>query len=427
MSGARAAAVPLAVLAALGAAAWTVRSPRRQQAEPTHVAPYGTDRGAVRVTAASGAGASVLPLRGASGRGKVREGAARMLHGDPRRTGRAQGRVPREARVAWKAVLGGPIQAQVVASPDERTLYAASLDGALTALARDTGETRWRVALGERAYAAPCVADDGTIYVGSDAKRFRAIDPKGTVLWAIETNGEADTAALLMPDGAVVFAAGNTVYAARRGGDVAWRFEAKGKVFTAPALVPESGLVVFGSQDDHVYAVRAASGQIAWSVDLGADVDGAPAVGDAGEIFVGTDGGDVVRLDERGGLVWRTNVGGFVRGALSVARNGDVLAGAYGPTPRQVRLDGATGAVRGAFSVQGTGAREFGVHGGAVEDDDGALVFGAQDDRVYALDATGSLRWKFPTGGDVDAPATLLSDGALVVGSDDGSVYILTP
>jgi outer membrane protein assembly factor BamB len=68
---------------------------------------------------------------------------------------------------------------------------------------------------------------------------------------------------------------------------------------------------------------------------------------------------------------------------------------------------------------------EFGVHGGALEDDEGTLVFGAQDDRVRAIGADGALLWDFLTGGDVDAPATLLSDGTLIVGSDDGYVYAL--
>ena len=56
---------------------------------------------------------------------------------------------------------------------------------------------------------------------------------------------------------------------------------------------------------------------MAWSTDLRADVDGAPAIDDGGGIFVGTDGGEIVRLDAKGAIVWRTNVGGFVRGSLS--------------------------------------------------------------------------------------------------------------
>jgi outer membrane protein assembly factor BamB len=205
---------------------------------------------------------------------------------------------------------------------------------------------------------------------------------------------------------------------------VRWRFAAKRKVYTSPAIAAD-GRVFFGSQDHHAYALGPEGGPL-WTVDLGADVDGAPVLGDDGAVFFGTDAGEVVRLDPADGHVaWRSKLEGFVRGTLSLARGGDVVAGVYGPAPRLVRLDPATGAVRWSFRVQGTGAREFGVHGGALEDDTGLLVFGAQDDVVYAIDASGTVVWRFTTGGDVDAPVTLLGDGSLVVGSDDGKVYLL--
>jgi outer membrane protein assembly factor BamB len=353
--------------------------------------------------------------------------AAPMLHGDPRHTHRSTGHVPTSMPVvAWSRDVGGPVEAQVTTSPDEQTLYAASLGGSLWALAREDGAVRWSLPLGDRVYSTPCVGDDGTIYVGSDAKRFVAVAPDGKVKWSLDTDGDADTGAALASDGAVVFGAGRMVYAVAPNGYVRWRFATKRKVFASPAIGPQ-GRVFFGSQDHHVYAV-APDGRLVWSADLGADVDGAPAIDDGGALFVGTDGDEVVRLDpDDGHVVWRAPVGGYVRGTLSVARNGDVLAGVYGPRPRAVRVRADDGTVRGEFAVQGTGARDFGVHGGALEDAAGTLVFGAQDDNVYAVDARGRLLWRFTTGGDVDAPATVLGDGTLVIGSDDGSVRALRP
>ncbi|MCU0692309.1 MAG: PQQ-like beta-propeller repeat protein [Polyangiaceae bacterium] len=172
-----------------------------------------------------------------------------------------------------------------------------------------------------------------------------------------------------------------------------------------------------------LYAVRE-DGSIKFSVDLGADVDCAPSVGDDGVVYVGTDGGAVVAVDpERGEVRWRTDVGGHVRGGLTLTRRRQVVAGVYGPSPRVVSLDAATGREAWSFAVYGTGAREFGVHGSPVEDARGALYFGAQDDIVYALGPTGSLRWKLRTGGDVDAPVVLTEPGVLLAASDDGKLY----
>jgi outer membrane protein assembly factor BamB len=429
IAGAGGRATPLAVLAGIAAVATGGRllrpSPRHPITADHAVGPAGSSAAVARAPAgpevAAVARASLAaplppqPVQAARG--------ARLLHGDLHRTNRARGHGPRSPKLAWAYEADGPIEAQVTASPDEQTLYVATLAGSLIALGRD-GSRRWTLPVGGRAYGAPCVGDDGTIYVGSDAHRFFAVSPAGQVRWTLETDGEADSGAFVSIGGAIVFAAGSTVVAARPSGDLAWRFTAKGKVFAAPAQA-DDGLIVFGSQDHHAYGLWA-NGEVAWSTDLRADVDGAPAIDDGGGIFVGTDGGEIVRLDAKGAIVWRTNVGGFVRGSLSVARNGDVLAGVYGPTPRVVRLT-AEGLVRGAFAVQGTGAREFGVHGGPLEDDLGTLYFGAQDDALYAVAATGELLWRYEIGDDVDAPVTLLSDGTLVTAADDRRVYAFQP
>jgi len=348
-----------------------------------------------------------------------------MIHGDARHTSRARGLAPAMTpSVMWSHDMGGPIEAQVTTSPDELTLYVASLGGKLAALARADGAPRWELDLGDRMYATPCVAADGTIIVGTDASKLLSLSPEGKVRWSLQTDGDADTGPVITDDGSIVFAAGRMVYSVTPLGYVKWRFAAKRKVFTAPAIGPR-GQVYFGSQDHRAYAL-APDGRLIWTVDLGADVDGAPALGDDGAVFVGTDADEVVRIDaEDGHITWRSKLGGYVRGTLSVARNGDVLAGVYGPVPRAVRLRADDGAVRGDFPIQGTGAREFGVHGGALEDAAGTLLFGAQDDSVYAIDSSGKLSWRFTTGGDVDAPITLLSDGSVVVASDDGRVRLL--
>ena len=405
---------PVVVLGTLAVTAVVTRKHARPAARP--LASIGVDP-AVAAPAPTRALALLAP-DAAAPRG------ARMIHGDARHTHRADARGPRAATLAWQAKLGGAVEAQIVASTDEATLYAASLDGALYALDRG-GKVRWKVDLGDRAYATPLVLADGAVLAGSDAKKVVAVGPDGAVRWRLETSGEVDTGFAELPGVGAVVAAGREVIAIRPQGDVAWRASTKGKVFTAPAVTP-GGVVVVGAQDHRAYGFDARSGARVFATDLGADVDGAAAIGDDGAIYVGTDAGEVVRLDAAGAVAWRAQVGGFVRGTLSVSRGGDVLAGVYGPAPRAVRVD-PSGTVTAAFAVQGTGAREFGVHGGALEDAEGALYFGGQDDALWCYDRDGVLRFRFETKGDVDAPVTLLSDGQLVFASDDGTVYALSP
>src|SRR5262249_43145475 len=185
------------------------------------------------------------------------------------------------------------------------------------------------------------------------------------------------------------------------------------KSFSSPA-VADDGTVFVGSQDHQLYAIDP-SGTVKFRVDLGGDVDSSPAIADDGTVFVGSDRGEVLAIaPDNGSVRWRTAVGGYVRGALSIARSGIVLVGTYGPAPHLVALEPEHGTMLWSFAVPGTGAPEFGIHGGPVEDARGRLYFGAQDDCIYSLTSDGKLLWTVKTQGDVDAPVVLLPNGALL-------------
>jgi outer membrane protein assembly factor BamB len=348
-----------------------------------------------------------------------------MMHGDARRTHRVGAKGPEKGEVFAELKLPGPVLAQVIPCPDGSCLYAASLDGKLYRIRLEAGAPpalAWAAELNERVYGTPIVTAKGTVYVGSDSKRLYAIDAAGKTQWRFDAEDEVDTAGLISASDLIVFGAGKHLFGLRSDGTSAFRTEVRGKVFGSPALLP-SGSIVFGAQDNRVYGVSASGGQL-FAVDLGGDVDGAPAVADDGSFFVGTDQEEVVHLSERGAVLWRKKYSGYVRGALSIARNGDVLFGTYGPNPGLYRVSEKTGDVLGVFSIVGTGSKDFGVVGGALEDASGTLYFGAQDDILYAVGPEGE-KWRKKLNGDIDAPLTLLADGTLVAATSKGSVYLI--
>lgn len=353
------------------------------------------------------------------------EGAARSVHGGPARRHRARGHGPSTARVLWRRELGGPIQAQVTASPDAATLYAVTLSGDVVALAAADGSERWRRAQGNRLYAAPTVAADGTLFLGRDGGAVIALSAEGAVKWRFETEHDCDVAVIDRGANGLFAGCGPRAMWLRRDGTLLAEVTLPKKIFSTPAA--SEAMIVIGAQDGHVRAFEPVSLRPLFDTALGADVDGGIALADDGSIYAGTDAGEVVKLDARGGVLWRRKIGSYVRGALSLARNGDVLAGVMGLEPAQVRLRGDDGELVFRAKTRGTGAQEFGMRGGALEDDAGRLYFGAQDDSVYALSGAGELLFRHETGADVDAPLSLLPDGRLLIASDDGSVTCLAP
>ncbi|APR84427.1 Serine/threonine protein kinase related protein [Minicystis rosea] len=349
-------------------------------------------------------------------------GPARSFRGDRARRHRSAFVGPREApRVQFSWDAGAPIEAMPAITP-EGDVVVASLSGKVTRLT-PAGTVVWSADLGERIYASPLLLNDA-IVIGSDAKRFVSLSlATGKTRWQLDADAEADTAPAEAPGGLVIAAAGRVLFGLRADGGVRFRLKLPRKIYASPA-VADDGTIYVGAQDRRLHAITP-DGKARWSRDLGGDVDCAPAIGDDGTIFAASDAGQVLAFDAQGNERWRAAVGGFVRGGLTVGRAGAVIAGTYGPGPRVVALDAVTGAERWSFRVQGTGAPEFGIHGSPLEDAEGKLYFGAQDDQVYALDPNGKLLWTHPTRGDVDAPLVIGPGGVLYVGSDDGRLYAL--
>lgn len=170
---------------------------------------------------------------------------------------------------------------------------------------------------------------------------------------------------------------------------VKWSFPSGDRVVSTPAL--HEGLLYFGSDDGHLYAVEAASGRERWRFRTGGPVASSPAV-EGGRVFFGSYDGRFYALDAKtGALLWKFGTGGErrfeARGLHGMQPKGQTFADPY-----DVYL--SSPAVAG-----------------------GLVVFGSGDGHVYALEgASGTLRWKAATGEVVHA-SPALAEGLVIVGN----------
>jgi outer membrane protein assembly factor BamB len=58
---------------------------------------------------------------------------------------------------------------------------------------------------------------------------------------------------------------------------------------------------------------------------------------------------------------------------------------------------------------------------------DGIIYVGSSDSFLYAVNADGSIKWSYPTGGRIEASPAIAPNGILYFGSDDNQIYCLTP
>lgn len=158
----------------------------------------------------------------------------------------------------WMALLDGTESSRPVLSADQGTVYVGTDAGTVYAVDAATGAIEWSVGLGSAVVDSPALAN-GHLYVPTEGDGLVVLDAAtGAPTWTGSTEGHAVTQQPAV--------AGDVVYVGTAGGGVL-AFDAGGcGTGTCSPL---------------------------WSDDLGSDITGAPAVSN-GQLFVGTADGRLV-------------------------------------------------------------------------------------------------------------------------------------
>lgn len=245
----------------------------------------------------------------------------------------------------------------------------------------NTGALKWRFATGGAVVSSPAIADDGTIYFGSDDRNLYAITPAGGLKWKFPTSGAVSSSPALGDGGVIHVAAGADLYAINPDGSLKWKVTLGGAPISASPAIAPNGAVYIGATDGNFYAVDAAGSPI-WKTFLypGASIVRSPAIGADGTIYFGAE------------------------------------------SQTFYALDGANGAQKWTFPHQSPGATSAAIAA------DGTIYFGSQDSNLYALNPDGSKRWSFPAAPIVGSSPAIAADGTIHFGSTTNrTLYAVTP
>ncbi len=194
--------------------------------------------------------------------------------------------------------------------------------------------------------------------------------------------------------------------------DQDWVYTTGGAITSSPAV--SGGYVYFGSADDYLYAINAATGALLWKYKTGAGIiDSSPAVVN-GTVYVGSTDDYLYAINATTGvLVWKFKTGAAVYSSPAVV-NGQAYIGSTDDSVYAVNT--STGAQTWKYTTTGQVQSSPAVSNGLV-------YVGSNDDYLYAINATtGALSWKYKTGNAVFSSPTV-SDGIVYVGSNDDNVY----
>lgn len=219
---------------------------------------------------------------------------------------------------SWPGVSAAGDRVYVAFGP---AVYAVDLDG----------KELWRYpsepVRDQTFFAAPAVAEDGTVYAGAYNGHLFALDPEdGDVIWEFPTaDGDGGTAdgkivgsptiagdELLVPtDGGTLF------FLDRQTGETLRTFDAVGQLWSAPRV--DGDTVYLASLAHTIYAVSLASAEPLWTANLGYAIAASPTL-EEGTVLAGILGDALVALDAGDGSeVWRAASQGWLWGSPAVA------------------------------------------------------------------------------------------------------------
>jgi eukaryotic-like serine/threonine-protein kinase len=293
------------------------------------------------------------------------------------------------------------------------TAYFGSTDGNLYAVNATTGKEEWHFSTGQTILGSPILAN-GVLYFGSDDSNLYAINPSsGAKLWSqyAGIGGEAVSVGTPAVVNGVVYATStnNSTHSyvlavkAQNGAQI-WRQTANSELLSSPQVsdnkvyvaaiaitkpgqssTRESHLEVF-SVTDGSHAVQSVPTQFATP---NTQTISPPTLGN-GDVFIGSLSGSVSATGVNGIALWQKSLGGEVDAPPQLA-NGSLFVGVNVGTITGnsiVALNAVNGALRWQRFINNYAGSNIAVNNNTV-------FFGAEDGKVYALDAsTGVIKWK---------------------------------
>lgn len=256
----------------------------------------------------------------------------------------------------------------------EETVYIGAYDGALYAFDVTTGEQRWRTQFGDPTAPSPLGGGIG----GSPLYH------EGIIYIAAEFSDPCPSGGLFAVDAAT----GMVEHEDR------WPTS---HPHSTPGIDHETGTIAFGANDGHLYAWTFPELERAWSFEAAApdddnDVKGPIGVHD-GAFFFGSWNESIYRVDAATGIQqWESEADGYVMGGTVVdPETNTVYTGSH--DEHCYALDAASGDVQWRFETEGW------ITGCPTVTPEHVLI-GSYDGHLYALDkATGEEVWNLSNHG----------------------------
>lgn len=319
------------------------------------------------------------------------------------------------ASLLWQFSADAPVSAKPVANAG--MLIVASDDGNIYALDPASGQQRWKTFVGKEPNEV--FIFDNSLVASINEGKVVKLDKDGKITWTLNLNVTQYNVSYVYGASAnqknIFITANNGVYSIEKNGSVRSKLVSFNNSIVAP---PTAGtdFVIYGKGSD-LYKVKE-NGQIEWtsSLEAGSFWSSRPVI-DGGIVYVGALDGMMHAYAVMGGNeVWQARTRGWVL-STPLVRSGVVYFGSNDGSVYAVDAGSGEMMWQAQTSLAVETGPELGIMGGRE-----VVFLGGSDTSAYAIDTTnGEIVWKGSTGGSVGNP--LFYQNSVIFGSQDQRVY----
>jgi len=301
------------------------------------------------------------------------------------------------------------------------------------------GTLKWKFTeLAGAVETSPALADDGTIYIGSDDTNMYAINPDGTKKWKYSTRNTSPTSPLISDDGSSLYTRGGhtdlySIITSNSDERKEWRANYDGMGYGSPTLNSSGNLYINSrmGESDVLLSYNSEDGNRNWKIGWLDSISYAtiPAIDD-NLIFFGGDNGSIYVYVDNGGDYedkdkYTTN--DDITSTPALGENKTIYFGNDSGKFYSLKYNTSEEKFAEVWTYPQTGNLEYAIKTNPAIASDRTIYFGCNDGNLYALNSDGTEKWKFTTGDKILSSPAIGSDGTIYFGSNDGYFYAVNP
>ncbi len=340
-------------------------------------------------------------------------------HGDPQHSGRSAAPVGDSVWVAWSYSAGGDISGSPVVADGGRVLFGAR-DVKLYRLKSDGAED-WVADLGALGtsiyFSAPALDDEGNTYI-TTSRRLVKVDSMGSVVWSWPNHNSLSIShsPVIGQDGKIYFGCySDSLYAVTPAGSLDWAVDLGHDVNSAPAVGLDGRIYIAttrGSPPWRLWAFEP-NGDTAWTAELAGSADFAsPAVGPDSVVYIGAER-FLYAFKPDGSLLWRDSLAARIQTCPAIG-NDSTLYVVAGSRLYNVSADSGT---RWRVTIGSSGYSSPAVDGV------GNVYVGSDNNALFVVDEAGTVLLEYTLPDHAWSSPAISAHGQVIVGCMNGTLY----